>query len=321
MVLNMKKIFIFLFLVFTFTSYCQEDQFSSLVVLVTDEDSSLPISSCKVIIKESGWMMKKTNEEGRVYFDNSVPIGEINYIITKEGYNEIESTFNITTEEKSNTLLVKLKKIDEKKFRIFGEVTNEKDEDLGNVKIEIGILGEKFIGYSDDSGDFSIEIDEELKKIASEYKIEIKHANCDKFVKVGKVPQSNFLEEIIKINCSSNQKKDNNTPDLSVLELWEGKWMSTIMNMSLAKIEFKIKKGKLKGTYSNSQGKGTLTPQKITRNLISGKGRFRMNNGQVIPGTFEFHLDEKDMTFKGYFSNTIDNYMSKNSWDGHKMSD
>ena len=317
----MKKILLFIFFATNIISlYGQDKNFASLIVLITDEDDNKPIDSCKVIIKESGWMIKETNQEGRVYFENSVPIGEINYIVSKKGYIEVSNTFNITTEEKSNTLRIKLKKIEEEKFRIFGEITDENNVDLENVKIEIGILGEKFTGFSDDSGNFSIEIDSELKKMASEYKIEVKYENCEKYIKVGKIPQANFLEELIEIKCTAG-KEDKQEIDLSVLELWEGKWMSTIMNMSLAEMEFKVKNGKIKGTYWNSMGKGTITPVKITRNLMKGKIKFRTTDGKLhTGGIYEFHLDESNMTFKGFFSNKLDNYATKNSWDGFKKS-
>lgn len=97
---------IYLFVGILTSSNCFSQSFSSLAVFVSENQSNSPVSSASVVIKEAGWASKTTGNDGKVFFENSIPIGEIHYIVSKEGYHGVEGTFNITTEEKSNSLRI-----------------------------------------------------------------------------------------------------------------------------------------------------------------------------------------------------------------------
>jgi hypothetical protein len=101
----MKSIISFFVIVFTGTN-CLSQSFASLAVFVSENQSGTPVPSASVIIKEAGWASKTTGSDGKAFFEKSMPVGEIHYIVSKEGYQGVEGTFNITTEEKSNTLRI-----------------------------------------------------------------------------------------------------------------------------------------------------------------------------------------------------------------------
>ena len=129
--------------------------FSSLVAFVTDKDSGLPISNASIVVKEAGWSSKTTGSDGKAFFDKSMPIGEIRYIVSKDGYQGIEGTFNITTVVKSNTLNIKLSKFRDDRLLITGEVVDEDERDLQGAIVEVKVANIVRTATTDASGNYN----------------------------------------------------------------------------------------------------------------------------------------------------------------------
>ena len=179
--------------------------FSSLVVLLSDKDSGQPIVNASVMIKEAGWISKSSDSQGKALFVKSIPIGEIHYIISKEGYQGQEGVFNITTEEKSNTLNVKISKMNDNKVLISGEVTDDLGRDLGGVTVEAKYATIIKTTTTDQSGNYFIEIPLNMTSYtATQIKIEAKYNSCKKAELVD-LNRTNQIYKDIKLECSNGQ--------------------------------------------------------------------------------------------------------------------
>lgn len=179
--------------------------FASLVAFVTDKDSGLPISNASIIVKEAGWSSKTTGSDGKAFFDKSMPIGEIHYIVSKEGYQGQEGTFNITTEEKSNTLNIKLTKFQDDRVLITGEVVDENERDLAGATVEVKIADIVKTTKTDQSGNYSIELTlNRTKYDVNSIKLE---AKCPlggvKKSEVIDLTRRNVIYKDFKLNCPS----------------------------------------------------------------------------------------------------------------------
>lgn len=153
----MKLSITFLFAVLT-AAQCLAQTFSSLAIFVYEDETDKPIAGASIIIKEAGWASKTTGNDGRAFFDKSMPIGEIHYIVSKEGYQGVEGTFNITTEEKSNSLKIKLSKFRDDRLLITGEVVDENDKDLEGAIVEVKVADIVRTAKTDASGNYKIEL-------------------------------------------------------------------------------------------------------------------------------------------------------------------
>ncbi|MBK8968372.1 MAG: hypothetical protein IPM36_17245 [Lewinellaceae bacterium] len=76
---------------FLATISCYSQSFSSLAVFISENENGNPIPSASIIVKEAGWALKTTGIDGKVFFDKSMPVGEIHYIISKEGYQGLKA--------------------------------------------------------------------------------------------------------------------------------------------------------------------------------------------------------------------------------------
>jgi hypothetical protein len=188
--------------------------FSSLVVLLSDKDSGQPIVNASVMIKEAGWISKSSDSQGKALFIKSIPIGEIHYIISKEGYQGQEGVFNITTEEKSNTLNVKISKMNDNKVLISGEVTDDLGRDLGGVTVEAKYATIIKTTTTDQSGNYFIEIPLNMTSYtATQIKIEAKYNSCKKAELVD-LNRTNQIYKDIKLACSSKQNISDNSTEI-----------------------------------------------------------------------------------------------------------
>lgn len=198
--------------------------FSSLVAFVTDKDSGLPISNASIIVKEAGWSSKTTGSDGKAFFDKSMPIGEIHYIVSKEGYQGVEGTFNITTEEKSNTLNVKLSKFRDDKLLVTGEVVDEDGKDLEGAIVEVRVADIIRTAKTDNSGNYKIELTlNRTQYDVSTLKLEAKCSNgSGKKSETIDLTRRNVIYKDFRINCSQlgpHNKLASFTKDNLIFEL------------------------------------------------------------------------------------------------------
>ncbi|MBK8968373.1 MAG: carboxypeptidase regulatory-like domain-containing protein [Lewinellaceae bacterium] len=182
---------------------CFSQTFSSLAIFVSEDETSKPVAGASVIIKEAGWAAKTTGSDGKAFFDKSMPIGEIHYIISKEGYQGVEGTFNITTEEKSNTLKIKLSKFRDDRILITGEVVDDNDKDLEGAIIEVKVADIIKTSKTDPSGNYKIELTlNRTQYDVNTLKLEAKCGNnSGKKVETIDLTRRNVIYKDFKLNC------------------------------------------------------------------------------------------------------------------------
>lgn len=197
-----KTIVLFLFLMVSALAFAQS--FSSLVVLVVEKQTGKPIANAAVMIKETGWTGKSTGIDGKVVFDKSMPVGEINYVVTRDGYQGLDGRFNITTEVKSNTLRLELAKTpmpESDKVLIRGEVTDKNNLDIAGALVEVKIGNLIKTDTTDRSGNYLIEL--ELSKTVYQenaVRIEVKDRGCKK-VETVSLPRTNVINKDFQLEC------------------------------------------------------------------------------------------------------------------------
>ncbi len=206
------KTFITFILFITAILNCTAQTFASLVAYIYDKDNNTPILGASVIVKEAGWAAKTTGNDGKAFFDKSMPIGEINYIISKEGYQGQEGKFNITTEEKSNTLDIKLTKFQDDKLLITGEVVDENDKDVAGAIVEVKVANIIKTTESDLSGNYSIELTlNRTKYDVSTIKLEAKSpknaSNTCKKTEIIDLTRRNVIYKDFKLDCEKKEPK------------------------------------------------------------------------------------------------------------------
>lgn len=221
-------------LLFIFTllmpAVCLSQSFSSLAVIVLEKATRKPISNANFSIKETGWTAKPTGNDGKVNFDKSVPIGEITYVVTADGYQGVEARFNITTEVKSNTLAVELTKTPlpaGDKVLIRGEITDKNNVDLEGALVEVKVGDIIKTATTDRSGNYFIEV--ELSKSAYQentVRIEAKNRDCKKIESVN-LPRTNVINKDFMLDCSNGNAGPNTDPDSEMNPAWRKTTSST----------------------------------------------------------------------------------------------
>jgi len=206
----MKHIKIVLTLAFLFIfSNLQAQVYYPMVFHIVDQKTGAPLKQAKVSIKELGYQSKTTGSDGKVFFPD-VPVGEVHYIVIRDGYNGADGAFNITSETKSNTLQVKLATIPgpkETMVLISGEVSDSEGKEIKGAKVELRAGNVVRNVETDASGNFNIEFNiDHIKYNVPEFILEVTKNGCqskkEKFI----IPKNNYIYKEIKLNCSGNDK-------------------------------------------------------------------------------------------------------------------
>lgn len=238
------KISISFLIVILVAANCLAQSFSSLVVFISDDEDGKPVASASIIVKEAGWAAKTTGTDGKAFFDKSMPIGEIHYIVSKEGYQGVEGTFNITTEEKSNTLNVKLSKFRDDRLLITGEVVDEDDRDLEGAIVEVKVADIVRTAKTDASGNYKIELTlNRMQYDVNTLKLEAKCSNgTGKKTETIDLTRRNVIYKDFKITCGKTASNPSVSPlpttatfekDNYLIELLECKQSGTQITCSL----------------------------------------------------------------------------------------
>ena len=190
---------------------------------IIDKDSGKAVENARVSIKEIGFQSKDSGHDGKVYFQE-VPVGEINYFVSCNGYNGIEGAFNVTTEIKSNTKRILLTKIPtSEKILISGEVIDNDGNDISGANVEIKAGRNIQNSITDESGNFNIDFNlDEIDNGVTNFLLEVTKGGCkkkDRFV----IPKSNYIYKEIKIDCNSGEIKPENGYALGEIpQQWKG---------------------------------------------------------------------------------------------------
>jgi len=214
----MKKIMTFLYSTLM-VGTCLAQNFSSLSVYLSDKDTGGPIINASIMIKEAGWISKFSDSQGKLSFTKSIPIGEIHYIVSKEGYQGQEGVFNITTEEKSNTLNIKLSKFNDNKVLISGEVTDNLGRDFEGVTVEAKFANIVKITKTDQSGNYFLEIPLNTNSYnPTQVKIEAKFNNTCKKTETVELNRTNQIYKDIKLSCEDLKPEIVEKPNIYKIE-------------------------------------------------------------------------------------------------------
>jgi hypothetical protein len=197
------------FLLFFFASIVSvgyTQSFSSLALLILDKETKKPVSGAKVVIKETGWTGKQTGADGKVFFEKSVPVGAITYLVTKDGYLGGYGEMNITIVEKDNSLSIELTKSpepSEDKLLIRGTVTDKDEKDLEDATVEASIGEITQTAYTDRNGNYKIIIPL-AKNSFPESGIDLKaqyRGQCKKTERIS-IPKNNIIIKDFNLVCS-----------------------------------------------------------------------------------------------------------------------
>jgi uncharacterized protein YdeI (BOF family) len=183
------------------------------VIMVEDGDSHKKIAGANVSIKEAGYVTKVTDSNGKVSFDN-IPVGEIEYNVSKEGYQFKSDRENVTTEIKSNTFLAMITKIPspgDSKILVTGEVTDAEGRDVHKALVEVKIADVERVAETNESGNYSVDIVPNPKYPASQIRIEVKKGDCKKTELVD-MPRTNMVYKDFKLDCESKPAGDVEKP-------------------------------------------------------------------------------------------------------------
>jgi len=209
----MRTIFSFAFLSFFKIALFAQNTVP-VVFYIDDADSHREVVGALVSIKQTGYNTKPTGGGGRVSFDN-VPVGEIEYNISKEGYQFKSDRENVSSEIKSNTFRVSLQKIpspDDKKILVTGEVTDADGNELKDAWVEVKIADVERTVTTNESGNYTLDITPNSKFPATSMRIEVKKGTCKK-TEVIDLNRTNMVYKDFKLDCgggktSSGEGKD-----------------------------------------------------------------------------------------------------------------
>lgn len=209
---NMKIILCFIGLL-SLSSVSLAQSFASLSVIVLDKETKKPIPGVSILIKENGWNGGPTASDGRFLFSKSVPIGEITYLASREGYQGIQDRMNITTEAKSNTLAIELVKTPlptEDKILIKGEVSDKNNKDVEGALVEVKVADITQTAKTDQSGNYTVVLT--LSKSAFEentIRVEVKYKDCKKTEAI-ELTRSKVINKNIVLDCGATQVRNGN---------------------------------------------------------------------------------------------------------------
>lgn len=226
------KILFFCFLFLSISVTAQDSYPVSF--LLTDSETGEPIEDADLAIKEIGYQSRSSNNRGTIYFD-LVPIGEIHYIITKDGYVGADGVFNVTSIPKDNTLRVSLSKIpnsSSNSILVSGEVFDSNGKEIPGAEIELRAGRVLKRSKADDSGNYFVEFNlDELKYGINEFQLEVSTDTdgCKKRERFP-IPKNNYIFKEVILDCnvsngSNNDSsgQDSKSSDILKFDDWEFK--------------------------------------------------------------------------------------------------
>ena len=230
----MNKTFSLIFLIFNSFPMMGQESYP-MVFFVSDESSGERIFGANVMIKELGYQKETSDTNGKVSF-SKVPVGEIHYIVSAENYVGEDGTFNITSEVKSNTLNIKLRKKPSKEesakmILVDGEVVDDKNQDVKNAEVELKVGNVVKKATTDVSGNFSVEINlDEVRYNDPDFNLEVSKGVCkhrEQFL----VPQNNYVYKKVILQCASGLSSEagisSSSADLLRKEIGEWEFILT----------------------------------------------------------------------------------------------
>lgn len=310
-----KLIITIVVLHFTLLCVAQEYPF---FVKVVDIQNELPIEKASVMIKELA-ETNSSDSKGRVAFDN-VPVGGIYIEISKQGYLTVSRTFNITSQTKDNSLIVKLRKRESEIIAISGEVTDGYGKGVPNAKIELRGERQLIENYTDNSGYYFAEFNlSDLRYGTSALRLRLEKDECEQRDEIVIPKTSKQIIKNIKLACGS-EKPDDKYPDPSNRSYdWTGKWLTESKAGGWSNIDLVVKKvnDHYVGIYSN--GAGYLTFTSSRGNDVFGHWSYSVNGKIADSGRVIFKLSDDGKSFSGYFNSFVGQYKTETDWSGIRI--
>lgn len=168
--------------------------------IIEDFDTHKEVVAALVTVRQTA-LTQPTLANGKVKFEN-VPVGEIEYYISKEGYQFETGRVNISSDIKTNNFRIPISKLDDKKILVTGEVSDAEGRDLKDAMVEVKIADQVRTVMSDASGNYSLDIAPSTKFPTTTMRIEVKKGDCKKTETVD-IPRTNVVYKDFKLECNS----------------------------------------------------------------------------------------------------------------------
>jgi len=203
------------------------------------------ITGALISIIQAGWTTKSTDINGKVYFD-SLPIGVINFIITKDGNQLYEGQEVVSSEAKINIFRIPLitgipAAANDEAILITGEVTDKDGRNIEGAWVRVQVAHELFRVRTDKSGNYYIKVNLLNRHLpVSSLKIQVETINCIE-TKVVEIPRFNIIYEDFILQCGQvNSHPANQLPSLNSLEIDNFLFKLNYCRQDKTKIKFSI---------------------------------------------------------------------------------
>lgn len=186
-------------------------------------------------------MTKSSDNNGKINFNN-IPVGIINFIITKGGYKVYEGQEIVSSEAKSNTFRIQLMtgiSTDDREILITGEVIDKYGRGVEGAWVGVQVAHELVRVLTDRSGNYFIKVGNRHLAVSS-VKIQVETTDCIE-TKVVELPLSNFIYEDFILQCGQiNSHPANQSPSLKILEIDNFSFQLNDCKQDKTKIKFNI---------------------------------------------------------------------------------
>lgn len=204
----MKKLILITFLITVISTLNAQSPFR---VKVIDAQSSENISNAIVFIEEIPLPDQETDRYGLVVFQNVPEDRKVRINVRKKGYlpSQIEVVANRAIKVDNNIIIKLSKEPSTPQVIIYGEVTDENDNEIEGATVEVSILGKPYTSKTDKSGNYQIRVDGDMFKALPSFQIEAKKSNCKRSKSTETVPNSPIINKDISLKCSSSKDRQN----------------------------------------------------------------------------------------------------------------
>lgn len=194
-----KHCFISLFVIIGMSLNAQEP----FRIKVVDSKTTEGIAKALVFIEEIPVPDQETDPSGLVTYQNVPTDRKVRVNVRKKGYFPQQVEIVASKEIKvDNNIVIKLEKESLiPQVTIYGEVTDENDEEIEGATVEVTILGKPFSAVTDPSGNYQIRIDGSTLKSVPSFQIEVKKKGCERVKSTESVLQSDYINKDFKLSC------------------------------------------------------------------------------------------------------------------------
>ena len=181
--------------------FCQK---TGMQITICDKETKRPIPDVSVVIPSFDLQPQYTGNQGTVFFKEINTDRRILVKASHNSYQNFEQNILFNAAEKFYNIELS-KKEEAKKYTVFGRITNQEKKAVPNVKVVVLIIGFPQIGFSDNEGNYRVEIDNNLISDATEYTIYTEPTDCSASIQAAyEIPKSKNIERNFELQCKIN---------------------------------------------------------------------------------------------------------------------